>query len=243
MVATASIPTNTSATLPKKGADDNAKERLLRAGLNVFAEYGYEVATTRMLASAAKVNAAAIPYYFGGKEGLYHAVVRSLVDRLNRHLRPGAEAAHALLNHPDASRDEILDMLGRLLSGPIALLGGAFGERVGKIFGPEQQHPTAAFSIFYEGFERTVHELSTRLVARYLGIPEDSPEAIIRTHALGGQMFVFLVARLAICRRLGRDRLTKQDKVLIQRIVAEQVRATLVGLGSLSERKAKDNGQ
>jgi TetR/AcrR family transcriptional regulator, regulator of cefoperazone and chloramphenicol sensitivity len=235
MVAASSIPTNTSASLAKNGAEDNAKERLLRAGLNVFAEYGYQVTTTRMLATAAKVNAAAIPYYFGGKEGLYHAVVQSLVDRIRRHLRPNAEAAEALLERPDASRDEILDMLGRILSGPIALLGGTFGERVGKIFGPEQQHPTAAFSIFYEGFDRVVHELSTTLVARYLGIPEDSPEAIIRTHALGGQMFAFLGARFVLRRRLGRDKLTKADNSLIQGIVAEQIRATLLGLRCISE--------
>jgi AcrR family transcriptional regulator len=245
MVVTPSISpnTSTSAALPKKGMDDNAKERLLRAGFNVFAEYGYQVATTRMLASAANVNAAAIPYYFGGKEGLYHAVMQSLVDRLAKHLRPSAEAAKALLARPDASREEILDMLGQILSGPIALLGGIFGERVGKILGPEQQHPTAAFSILYEGFDRGIHELGTKLVARYLGIPEDSPEAIIRTHALGGQMFVFLGTRLTICRRLGRDKLTKQDNKLIQSIVAEQVRATLVGLSCVPERDGKGYSQ
>ena len=65
--------------MPKRKSQNKtpqgAKERLLEAATDVFGRYGYEAATTRMIAKEAKVNIAAIPYYFNGKEGLYFAVI------------------------------------------------------------------------------------------------------------------------------------------------------------------------
>lgn len=53
---------------------DSARERLLQAGLRLFAQRGYSQTSTRELAEAAHVNVAAISYYFGDKAGLYRAV-------------------------------------------------------------------------------------------------------------------------------------------------------------------------
>src|SRR5579862_9588675 len=50
--------------------------RLLEAAIDVFGRHGFDGASTRMLAKAAGVNLQAIPYHFGGKEGLYLAVDR-----------------------------------------------------------------------------------------------------------------------------------------------------------------------
>ncbi len=55
-------------------ATDDARARLLQAGLQLFAQQGYSKTSTRELAVAAKVNVAAISYYFGDKAGLYRAV-------------------------------------------------------------------------------------------------------------------------------------------------------------------------
>lgn len=53
------------------------RQRLLDAGLAVFSEVGYHGATIREMAGRAGTNIAAISYHFGGKDGLYTAVVRS----------------------------------------------------------------------------------------------------------------------------------------------------------------------
>ena len=44
----------------KRGPD--AYGRLLEAGIDVFGQHGFSDATTRMIAEAARVNIAAIPY-------------------------------------------------------------------------------------------------------------------------------------------------------------------------------------
>ena len=56
------------------GPGEEARERLLMAGLRLFALQGFAKTSTRELAEAAGVNVAAISYYFGDKAGLYRAV-------------------------------------------------------------------------------------------------------------------------------------------------------------------------
>ena len=61
-----------------KGND--TRQRLIEAGLLLFGRHGLEATTTRSLAKEAQANLAAIPYHFGGKEGLYKAVWDYAVD-------------------------------------------------------------------------------------------------------------------------------------------------------------------
>ncbi len=53
---------------------EDARARLLHAGLRLFAQQGYSKTSTRELAEAAGANVASISYYFGDKAGLYRAV-------------------------------------------------------------------------------------------------------------------------------------------------------------------------
>jgi AcrR family transcriptional regulator len=55
---------------------------LLDAAENLFAEKGFEGTTTREVVKKAKCNLALISYYFGGKDGLYKAVLLRHIDRI-----------------------------------------------------------------------------------------------------------------------------------------------------------------
>jgi AcrR family transcriptional regulator len=54
----------------------DAKERLLEAAQEVFADYGYEGASVRRICQRAGVNIAGVNYYFGDKENLYVEAVK-----------------------------------------------------------------------------------------------------------------------------------------------------------------------
>lgn len=55
----------------------NTPQKLLSAAAPLFATSGFNAVTIHQIAEAAKVNVALISYYFGGKEGLYAAVLES----------------------------------------------------------------------------------------------------------------------------------------------------------------------
>ncbi len=61
---------------------DVAKERILQHAVQIFSQRGFDGFTTRELSSKAKVNIAAINYYFGHKQGLYDAAVDEVYARL-----------------------------------------------------------------------------------------------------------------------------------------------------------------
>src|SRR5688572_30958106 len=56
------------------------KTRLLEAAGEIFAEFGYRAATVRQICDKARANVAAVNYYFGDKEQLYLAVLRSVPE-------------------------------------------------------------------------------------------------------------------------------------------------------------------
>jgi len=61
---------------------DVARDKILQHALQIFSQRGFEGFTTRELSAKAKVNIAAINYYFGHKQGLYDAAVDEVYRRL-----------------------------------------------------------------------------------------------------------------------------------------------------------------
>src|SRR5579862_1082943 len=89
-------------THPK--GEDTAR-RILEAAIEVFAEEGYDGASTRTLAKRAGVNLPAIQYYFGSKEGLYRAAIDEIIGIVEAHLAPAAAVvARALEGKRDPER-------------------------------------------------------------------------------------------------------------------------------------------
>ena len=56
-------------------ADNDCRENIITAAIPLFAAKGLNGVSVRELAGAAGVNLSMISYYFGGKEGLYAAVL------------------------------------------------------------------------------------------------------------------------------------------------------------------------
>ena len=107
----------------KSTISDTPRNRLIHAGIQVFARYGFEGATTRQLAEAAGVNQAAIPYYYGGKEPLYHAVVARIVETVAPPRLAVVEKIRETLALSDAPRPVLAGLLEALLGSLVDLIG------------------------------------------------------------------------------------------------------------------------
>lgn len=84
---TIELPAEPQALPPKpdrrRNAGEATREKLIAAAEPLFADLGYEGASTRTLASAAGVDLAMIVYHFGSKLGLYREILLRRAERLN----------------------------------------------------------------------------------------------------------------------------------------------------------------
>jgi AcrR family transcriptional regulator len=82
---------------PRKS--DRARERILQAARQAFANDGYERATIRAIAAAAAINPAMVIRYFGSKESLFAAVATLDLKAAALAERPVSELGRALVEH------------------------------------------------------------------------------------------------------------------------------------------------
>jgi AcrR family transcriptional regulator len=163
-----------------------SRERLLWAGLRLFANQGFAKTSTRELAEAAQVNLAAISYYFGDKAGLYRAVFLEPMGD------PGQLAERYVdpqITLPEALAAFYADFLEPLKQGDMARL-------CMKLHFREMVEPTG-FGI--EGFARELqplHDAMLAVLCRHLRL--DAPDDDLRR-------LVVCLAALGVHMHLGRD--------------------------------------
>ncbi len=203
---------------------EEARQRLVQTAIEVFGAYGFDGASTRMLAQKAAVNLAAIPYYFGGKEGLYRAAAQFIVDRIGERLFPIVHKAEQGLKGAELSRPRALELLHELLNEFAAMVvGPSEADRWSGFLLREQMQPGAAFEIFYRGFMSKIHGTIAALLGRLFGHPPDDPALKFRAMTLLGQVLIFRTSRIAALRTLGSKRFSPDNLKLIQAILSEQV--------------------
>tara|TARA_X000001036_G_scaffold214841_2_gene201244 strand:- start:6257 stop:6934 length:678 start_codon:yes stop_codon:yes gene_type:complete len=182
----------------------DAKERLLDAAICVFARYGFEAASTRMLVREAGVNISAIPYYFGGKDGLYEAVIRQIISIGLSELGPQAEKLRTALARDDLSEAEARQLLHAFITAIAGfLLSGRATLHMAQIIIREQMQPSPVFNILYENMMQPMHHTVTRLIAFLLGVDATTQDAILCTHTVLGQLLIFKTHKEFVLRSSG----------------------------------------
>jgi TetR/AcrR family transcriptional regulator, regulator of cefoperazone and chloramphenicol sensitivity len=138
----------------------DARSRLVTAALRLFAEKGYEAASTREICIAAGANISAIRYYFGDKAGLYHAAFTEPLGcmpcRTNRDIYPTLPLSEALNLF-------FSDFLDPLKMGPDINL-------VMKLRFREMTEPTGAWRQEVEDEIKPQHDALVALLKQHLGL-------------------------------------------------------------------------
>nr|WP_319392693.1 CerR family C-terminal domain-containing protein [uncultured Desulfobacter sp.] len=208
---------------------DETRQRLINAGVEIFGRCGYEAATTRMFAEAAEVNLAAIPYHFGSKEGLYHAVIESVGDRILELLKEERLKAVETVRNETTNSDDVKKALDGIIRGfARILISSELGRQAAPIIMREQAHPTTAFDRLYENHLRPIHEVITVLVARLRKESPDSENAVICAHTIIGQIAAFRMMRETARRRLGWDTFDEQKTEKICDLIIKNTHSILM---------------
>ena len=210
---------------------DTSRDALIQAAIVVFGNEGFAGASTRSLANAAGVNQALIGYHFGGKENLYLAVfehiaayfkakTENLFAEIELLLQEDKQGSPPLT--PQARQDRYLPPLLRICDGLLNLMLDPKMDHWAMLIVREQQQPTAAFALIYDGFMGRVLDLQTQLVMR-LRDNMALEEAKILALANMGQLVVWRVGRAAVQHHLQREQLTAADLEKIRSRVHKNV--------------------
>jgi TetR/AcrR family transcriptional regulator, regulator of cefoperazone and chloramphenicol sensitivity len=176
------------APAPHEGAPaapvEDARQRLLLAGLRLFAQQGYAKTSTRELAEAASVNVAAISYYFGDKAGLYRAVFFEPAD--GRTVEEETAFAAPGLSLADGLRGFFANFVVPLQQGDLVRL-------CMKLHFREFLEPTGLWDEHLAHGIRPVHEALTAVLCRHFGLArsdDDLQRLVISLAALGVHLHV-----------------------------------------------------
>jgi AcrR family transcriptional regulator len=152
-----------------RSGDGEPRQRLLKAGEELFALQGYHDTTIRDICQRANVNVAMITYYFGGKEPLYRAV---LEYSINRSLQRNVSVVQADKIPPDG---QLRGFVRGLLSHALEEGGTSWS---GRLLLREMMSPTVALDIVVDKVIRPRAERAKALV-RALAGPAASGEDLI----------------------------------------------------------------
>lgn len=180
---------------------ESTESKLIEAGIALFGELGFKATTTRMVAEKANANIGSIAYYFGNKQGLYLAIAeqisRCILEKLSFAQFPDVTA---LSKHE--ANVELVAILHRMVD---VFATDCEAEKWLMLILREQVSPTEAFDTLYDNAFFKVQSFLSQLVAKISGAKPASPEVIVQTHMLAGQVTFLLVGRTPLLRRLGKS--------------------------------------
>lgn len=169
-----------------KRAPDATRAKLLGAAGHMFAERGYQGTTVRDICSRAGVNVALVNYYFGGKQGLYSAVLHQLMARSSHF-----EEMRGALDHDALPENILRRVIKARLSG---LCPGVLADEQSRIVMHELAQPTPALTRVINDISRPIYERMLVVVAGIIGRRPHDEKTRLCVHSVMGQMIVYALA-------------------------------------------------
>ena len=156
------------------------KNHLLMAGLELFAERGYNGVSIRELAVKAKANSSMITYHFGSKKGLYLAVYQYIADLLNKKVTQIFIEHKTLLDNINSQQEpqrneSILQILKIISDRYMTLMLGPNSISIAKLLLAEQDNKSEAFIILYNSYINPVLMHIANLLGKLL---DQDPQSI-----------------------------------------------------------------
>ncbi|MFW5499447.1 MULTISPECIES: CerR family C-terminal domain-containing protein [unclassified Maridesulfovibrio] len=207
-----------------KARGEETRQKLIEVGLRLFAMNGFNGVSMRNLASEAEVNLATVGYHFGGKQGLYEAVIREII-RFREEIMPSIETSQKQIdryNSGEISKEEMVSWLFRsqmlgVLSDPITVWAIMLINR--EMAAPSEVYPL----LDKEFFEPSIQSMNIVIQA---AMAEDASntEIMVVSTALIGVVLKFVKSK-AFTDRVGWDEMTPERieeliEILSRRVVA-----------------------
>jgi AcrR family transcriptional regulator len=200
----------------------------------MFAERGYQATTVRDICSRAGANVALVNYYFGGKQGLYTAVLHQLIAR-SAHF----EEMRGALDQDAPPEDILRTVIKARLSG---LCPGVLADEQSRIVMHELAQPTPALTRVINDISRPIYERMLVLVAGIIGRRPHDEQTRLCLHSVMGQMIVYALAHPFLVRLWPELKMTPAQLDRIADHIADFSLAYLRQVGNKRRKAAAKTG-
>ncbi|MGF1690999.1 CerR family C-terminal domain-containing protein [Photobacterium kagoshimensis] len=218
---------------------DATRLTLIRAGISVFSRKGYDGASNRLLAKKAGVNLALISYHFGGKRGLYFAVIRHVSHKLAVRFAPAIKQLEQDFSHLEQidtiekQRRACLHMIKALLNANLELLLNRQTASWAMLVYREQQLPSKAFSLLYNESLAGILGALEKPIAFVIQRHQSDPEVKLLALSLLAQVQLVRSARHMLLQHMAWKTLSESEVMQLKNHLFNQV-DTLLSLHRLA---------
>ena len=211
-----------------RGTEAAARARLMVAAERSFAEQGFAAVSTRALARQARVTLSAIAYHFGGKEGLYRAVVGGLIADTEPLIGPAVARLEAGVVAAGGDRAALARLTAAFVRGLVTeVLTNPRMRAQMTLMLREFHKPSAVFATLLAERIDPLHDAVCRLIGAAQGVPETTPTTRLLAATVVAQCMAPGAARAVLFARLGWDRYTAERVRLVADVIAGAVIAML----------------
>lgn len=169
----------------------DSKTKLLHKAFELFSLRGLEGVSTREIAQRAGCNIQGISYYFGGKDGLYEAVLSYAAEFIKEESRAYLHFEDYCKALPLLDREQSVDLLFRVFDD---LIDFGFAKKniyVGLMLTREEFAPSKYNKEFLEKLKSPMQDFIMGCVSKITGLKEKEPENIFLCYMLISQVLCF----------------------------------------------------
>lgn len=214
-------------SLTRKAQGEETRATLLATSERLFALHGYNGVSMRTLAAEAGVNLATVSYHFGGKAGLYEAIIQSMIEVRDDIFPTAKEVASRLDECGDSieAKGEVVTWFAeRLVYG---ILGNEEHIWASFLMSREMAQPSDLFPRLEKDFFNPTFESLCVLVKSVLHEDSDHEEIVITAHCLIGLIIKFLEGHSIITKRLDWDNYQGEHLDKLASVLTKRIRGLL----------------
>ena len=212
-------------TRPTSDRGEATRQCLLEVAIRVFAAHGFNGARTRDIAEAAKTNLISIAYYFGNKQGLYHAAALHVAARWAACQKPLVQQARTSMARHGVTHRELVGILCTLLCNFVRLILGNFlPDCYGKFLSAATSGPDRESSII----ERGLAPLRNTVADAIAGLTRESAASSatqVRALSILGSCICFRRDRPSVLRALKWKQIGAKELKVIEKAIQANIRA------------------
>lgn len=191
--------------LTRKAQGEETRAILIDTGARLFAQKGYDGVSMRTLAAEADVNLATVSYHFGGKAGLYEAIIDEIIvvrDEIFPSSEDVAERMEQAGDEPHAKAEVVTWFVSHLIT---EIVGEEENVWPTVILSRELAHPSDLYAkLETEFFNPSFDSLCT--LVRSCSPEDISKEDVVLTaHCIIGMIIKLLEGHTLITKRLDWD--------------------------------------